>query len=272
MMKKLLIAWVLSLIFGNILLAQGEIDDQQKVFFRNEKSFSISLLSDDFILGYRYGRRINDLNKTLYEVDFGTLKHPKEYKVSSYWVNTSFKFGKVNTAFYLRAGIGRQHEIFKKADLGGIAVRYFYVGVITLGMYKPIYYRPAEIIAVNDSLFYLSVGEGQKFNDDFYSYEDIYCRDKFTKGLFETKFLPGVYGKIGLNFEYSITDKAIHALEVGGQMNVFPKKMPIMAKDNKFIFPSLFISYRIGIIADPLSREKINIFKIFSKRSSIQEQ
>ena len=37
-----------------------------------------------------------------------------------------FVFGKLNSTFYLRAGIGHQHELFKKADLGGIAIRYFY--------------------------------------------------------------------------------------------------------------------------------------------------
>ena len=45
-MKKLLIIAVI-LLFGVIsLYAQGELNEQQKVFFRNEKSFAILLNTD----------------------------------------------------------------------------------------------------------------------------------------------------------------------------------------------------------------------------------
>ena len=44
-MKRLLIIFV-STIFTSILFGQGEIDDQQKVFFRNERSLSLTLRTD----------------------------------------------------------------------------------------------------------------------------------------------------------------------------------------------------------------------------------
>ena len=141
-MKKLLILAVIVLFGTFSLYAQGELNEQQKVFFRNEKSFGILLNTDGIGISYREAKRIDFRNKNLYEIDAGTLKHAKEYKQSSLWTQgSSYIFGKLNSTFYLRAGFGHQHELFKKADLGGIAVRYFYSAGPVLAIYKPIYYR-----------------------------------------------------------------------------------------------------------------------------------
>jgi hypothetical protein len=74
-MKKLLILAVIVL-FGTIsLYAQGELNEQQKVFFRNEKSFGILLNSDGFGFSYREAKRIDYRNKNLiFEIDAGNLK------------------------------------------------------------------------------------------------------------------------------------------------------------------------------------------------------
>ncbi len=264
-MKKLLLLFI-SVLFTTFLSGQGEIDDQEKVFFRNEKSFSLSLRTDGFGLGYREGKRIDYLNKRLYEFDFGTFKHPKEFKTTSYYVNSSYIFGKINSAFYLSGGIGAQHEIFKKADLGGIAVRYFYTGGLSLTLYKPVYYKVANVyIPPGSDNYYIDITE-EKFEESIQSPEDIYSKSSFTKGLSEIKVLPGVYAKTGLNFEYSIADKSIQAIEIGAQISGFPKQIPIMTGDiNKAIFFSLFVSYRVGVIVDPLSREKSGFFNIFRR-------
>ncbi len=63
-------------------------------------------------------------------------------------------------------------------------------------------------------------------------------------------------------------DKIIHAIEVGAQINAFPKKIPIMASsDNKTIFFSLFVSYRFGMILDPLNPESNKFTNIFRRKN-----
>jgi hypothetical protein len=244
--------------------AQGELDEQQKVFFRNEKSFAILLNSDGFGLSYRGGKRIDFLNKRLIEIDIGTLKHPKEVKLSNsyYQTNGSFVFGKLNSVFFLRGGLGHQHEIFRKADLGGIAVRYFYSAGPVLALYKPIYYKVLYPVGMNT----FQIIE-EKFESSIHQPGDIYARSSFTKGLNEMKALPGLYAKAGFNFEYSKQDKVIHAIEIGSQINAFPKTIPIMATtDNKAIYFSLFVSYRFGVILNPLDPEGSKISNIFSRK------
>src|SRR4030042_1458667 len=106
-MKKLLIIavafnfWVLS------LYGQGDLNEQQKVFFRNEKSFGIQLNTDGIGFSYRTAKRTDYLNKNIIEYEIGSIKHPKEYKLSNpYTQGTSFVFGKLNFPLYIRASIG----------------------------------------------------------------------------------------------------------------------------------------------------------------------
>jgi hypothetical protein len=263
-MKKLLIPAVIFL-FGTIsLYAQGELNQQQKVFFRNEKSFGILLNSDGFGFSYREAKRIDFRNKTLIEIDAGNLKLVKEYKQPSYYTQGSFIYGKLNSTFFLRAGIGHQHELFKKADLGGIAVRYFFSAGPVLAIYKPIYYRVLHLISANE----YEVIE-KKFDASIASPQDIYDKAPFTKGLNETKVMPGLYAKGGFNFEYSKEDKVIHAMEFGAQINAFPKEIPILyGPYNKSLFFSLFVSYRFGVILDPLDPESNKFSNIFRRKKN----
>ena len=253
-MKKLLFIAVVLLSGAITLFAQGEIDEQQTVFFRNERSFAILLNSDGLGVSYREAKRKNYLNKRLLEIDLGTLKHPKEYRISNpYTTGTgTFVFGKLNSTYFLRGGIGSQHEIYQKADLGGVAVRYFYSVGPVLAFYKPIYYKVLYPISLTD----YEIRE-EKFEVSIHDPSDIFSKASFLKGIGETKVLPGLYAKGGFNFEYSKEDKVIHAIEAGVQINAFPKSIPIMANsDNKAVFFSLFVSYRFGVIIDPLHPEE----------------
>jgi len=265
-MKKLLIIAVIFIYGAVSLYAQGELDEQQKVFFRNERSFAFLLNSDGIGVSYRGAKRIDFLNKRLLEIEAGTLKHPKEYKQSTlYNQGGSFIFGKLNSTFYLRGSIGHQHELFKKADLGGIAIRYFYSAGPVLAIYKPIYYW----VIYQTSIINKYETKEVKFDPSITGPQDIYSRASFTKGLNETKVLPGLFLKGGFNFEYSKDDKLIHAIEVGAQINAFPKKIPIMASsDNKSIFFSLFVSYRFGMIIDPLDPESNKLSNIFRRKKN----
>jgi hypothetical protein len=265
-MKKLLITAVLFVIGINYALGQGELDEQQKVFFRNERTGAIYFSTDGYGLSYREGKRINYLNKRLIEFDIGHLVHPKEVKLSNTYVQSpgTFVFGKINSVFFLRGGLGHQHEIFKKADLGGIAIRYFISGGPVIAFCKPIYYKILDPVNGQGTEFRIVI---EKFDITKHDPTMIYGRSSFFKGFNETKLKPGLYVKGGFNFEYSKQDKIIHAIEIGAQINGFFTEVPIMATaSNKAVFFSLFLSYRFGVVIDPLDPESNSASSIFKKK------
>jgi hypothetical protein len=263
-MRKLLILFVLFGYCAFPVFGQGELNEQQKIFFRNERSFAILLNSDGYGLSYREASRVDFLNKRYFEIEAGTLKHPREYRDSNPYYQTpgTFVYGKMNFPLYLRGSYGIQHEIFKKADLGGVAVRYFISGGPSFAVYKPIYYK--ILYPISDFQFEI---KEEKLDVITHPPYDVYGRASFTKGLSELKIVPGLFAKGGFNFEYSKEEKVIHAVEAGISFSAFTRKIPIMATtDNKALYLSLFISYRFGIIIDPLNPESNKFSYIFRRK------
>lgn len=244
------------------LFAQGELVTQEQIFWRNERSVGAALNSDGWNVLYRELRQTKPSNRYFLEAGVGSFKHPKEIKLSNYYFQNpgTFVFGKLNSVWTLSAGGGLQHEIFEKRDLGGVSVSWFAGAGPVLTFAKPIYYKIIVLLADN----YYTIEE-QKFDLTIHQPLDIMGKASFFKGFNETKVYPGIYGRGGFSFEYSKNDKVTHSIELGASVNAFTKVIPIMAtEDNKQVFFSLFVSYRIGMILDPLKPGKF--FPSFFKR------
>ncbi len=244
---KYLSGFLLYHLVAFTLFSQGEISEQPRIFYRNEKSLGILVNTNGLGVSGRYANRINARRKTIWELDFVGIKHSKEYRYSNpYNSNKTFVFGKLNCFFNLRAGYGKQKEMFRKVDKGGISFRRYFSAGPTLGILKPIYYEVLE--PTSDPYQYNLVTE--KFVTHL-NQQYIYGRASFFKGFDEISVVPGIYGRIGFSFEYSKSDITIHALETGVVLDLFPKKIPIMdTEENNFYFLTLFISYRFGKVVD----------------------
>lgn len=228
--------------FNTFLLAQGEIDDQKVLYYRDEKSFSFSLNSNGADIGYQFGKRLNFTDKKLYGINLAFIKDPKEQKVQSF--SGKFVFGKVNSVFSIRPTMGYQREVFSKYDKGGISIKYFFSYGPSLALLKPIYYKLTDRKEPNDY---------EKFNEkEIHDIFEIDRQASFFKGINETKFVPGAFGKFGFNFEYSKVETVIHAVEVGIAAEAFMWKFPIMAVESnkKQFFLILFVSYRLGKLVE----------------------
>jgi len=235
--KRSFILLFCSLLFLSSAFSQGEIDNEQKIFFRNEKSWAIFLNSNGFGGNFRKGTRINAFRKFIWEIDMNYVKHPKETKISnSYAQLNQYVYGKTHFAWEVRGAAGFQREIFRKIDKSGVAIRYFYDAGPSIILLKPIYYQVALGNGVVD----------QKF--DLYASQYIYGRSSFFKGINETVIDPGVYLKAGLSFEYSKQDVRLQALEVGAVASAFLNQVELMASHNSRFLFSLYLSFRWGKI------------------------
>jgi hypothetical protein len=95
--------------------------------------------------------------------------------------------------------------------------------------------------------FYLKT---EKYNISIHQ-SNIYGRASIFKGLKEISVVPGASVKTGFGFEYSRLDIVLHSIEAGMSLDVFTKKIPIMANErNNFLFLNLFVSYRFGKYID----------------------
>jgi hypothetical protein len=242
---------LLPVVFGLLLIAeafgQGELDNQRRILYRNERTFGLFLNSNGFGGDFSYAKRINARNHTLYQVEFLYLKHPKEVRLSnSFYSNKSFVFGKTNSFYELRGQWGRSSELYRKNDAGGVSIKYFYSAGPTIGLLKPIYYEILYATGVPYE-FYTRV---EKFNTSVHQ-SSIFGRASFFEGIDEISIIPGASAKFGFTFEYSRRDININALEIGAGIDVFTREVPIMAtENNQFFFLNLFVGYRFGKAID----------------------
>ena len=240
---------------------QGEIDPQEKVLFQNERSISISLTTNGYAAGYRFGKHKTYLNKAIFEIELAYIKHPKEVKISPYSYATSRRYvnGKTNLFVNLRPSMGFQREIFSKEDRGSIAIKYFYGGGPSLGITKPIYYT-FNIIAPIRGINYIVDTRVEKY--EFVQHPattEIAGRASFWKGMDELGIYPGAHVNVGMTFEFGKYNHLINALDVSATFDAFAKKIPIMYTElNNQFFLTLAISYRFGwVVATRYKAPKI---------------
>lgn len=247
MNPRFLLSFILFTLLTLIGNGQELTDDMPKIFYRNERTFGFQINTNGWGLGFRYGDRINYFEKRIYEVDLSLLKHEKEIKSSSTYISSeSFVFGKLNYAFDLRLGYGKQNEIFSKRDPGSVAVRYFYSIGPSVAILKPIYYE--ILYPVSDSLY--GVRE-EKFNADIHTSGDIKGKASFFEGIDELTLVPGAYFKFGFNFEFSQAETLIHSIEAGIMIQAYLDQLEIMAvEDNQQFYFTLFASYKFGRVVN----------------------
>jgi hypothetical protein len=240
------------LIIYQFVSAQGELEEPDKIFYENERTFAVLINSNGLGINYRFGKRVTALRKIIYEGDLVNIKHPKEIKLntSQYYFSTrSFVYGKLNQFYNLRIGMGLQYEMFPKFDRGGISIRRYFAFGPAIGITKPIYYL-INVDSDGDAYPETQVVEKYTYKQHIQT-TTIVGRASYFKGFDEISFIPGLYGKVGMMFEFGRFHETIHALDAGIIVDAFVKKVPIMAIDNNnFIFLTLFISYRFGKVID----------------------
>lgn len=228
-----------------VVFAQGQIDSLPKAFTRNEHTVGGVLYTNGWGLGYAYGKMKKAKLKTLYSVDFAIVHDPKEIKTTNPASsdNNRFVYGKTNFLLNLHFTYGKLHRLYEKKDVGGIEIRYFYKLGPSFGFQKPIYYR----FGVD------SVVSVEKFTNATHQLiSNIEGKASFFKGFDEINVIPGVHANVGVSFEFGKQDLLINAVEGGISIDVFVKKIELMANEySQFAFPSLYLSLRFGKIVDP---------------------
>ena len=217
------------------------------IVYSNERTAHFTAYSEGLGLGYRTGKNINVFNTRILTFDLANLTSSKQIKViNPYYANSKrYVYGKLNDIFLFRAGYGHDYLLNRKPYWGGIELRWLWQVGLTAAIEKPYY---LFVIKLNQStqggLNYII--DTQKFDDDV-SWDDIYGRAPFTKGLNELKVVPGLFGRFGFNFEFGNIKTSIKAVEAGTVVSFFPQGLNMMDDErNQRLFLNFYISYLIG--------------------------
>lgn len=239
-----------------------EQDRAKGLIYKKEFTVGAKITSNGWGITANVGKIINIHKTRIFEFEFNGIKDPKERKQSAqfnllgntFGTPKDFYFGKQNEFFNLKVGFGYKYNIAEKAEKSGVALTLAYSAGFSLGLLKPYYLDLAYFTPLNDSTYLVDV-RSEKYNADtatgnaqtFLNWYNIVGASGFGKGLSEIKPVPGLYGKVALNFEWGARDNLITALEAGVTADFYYKKVPIMINaPNHFMFWSVFLSFQIG--------------------------
>ena len=246
--KILFLFLLVSVSFSALAQFNTEISDtvENKLLYNRQKTYGIILHNLGLGINYRTGKRISIFKTRMLEFEFVSMKSYKQVKmVNSYVVNPRrFVYGKINDAFFMRAGVVWKKLLNRKPYWGGVEVRFLYGGGLSIGIAKPYY---LNIMVIDPNTFVITAIVPEIYDPDKHSTTFIYGRAPFSKGLNEITIHPGLFLKTGLNFEYGTQNTKIKSLEIGAAIDILPTGLTIMynATDQMF-FPTFYINFSMG--------------------------
>lgn len=237
--------------FAQSIYAQETIFEEGRTIYKRENSFGVVLHTTGWGLTYRYALYTSGFTRTTYDFDLVGIKHPKEIKIYSSQLDNSngYFYGKLNSILILRSGIGKHNTFISKQSVRGIAISYVLNGGLSLAYAKPVYLE----VYVKNEVSGLPDTEIVKYDPEIHTKDDINGKASWFRGLFTGKIYPGAYVKTGFNFESSRQASRINALEVGAILDLYYKKIPMMANIdnmaddlNHYYFLNLYVSLTFG--------------------------
>lgn len=249
-----LLSWLpVSLYTQETIQPKPLTENRMGVVYNKEFTADLSLHTNGYTLGASWGRIVTFYKTRYYFASFGEIKHPREFRQNFKDINlitgrtsNAFVYGKQNNFFLFRGGRGVRRYYTEKAKEKGVSIGVTYEYGVTLGVLKPYY---LEIKNAQDRPVgrLTSIRYSEETASDFLDITKIFGSSGFAKGLDEIIPVPGINGKIGVNFEWGSYDEFIKALEVGLMLDAFARPIPIMVNQvNRPFFLNLYLTLQFG--------------------------
>jgi len=185
---------------------------------------------------------------------FSEVKHEKQVKQQK--ENTAFPalgaslpfvYGKINNLYLLQLGYGRQQLLLPGVLDGNLSVSLRYGGGFSLAMLKPYYlnlmyitYNPGQVVTLKEDRY-------SEDNEVFLNKDRIFGGSKWTRGLDEIRYVPGLFVEGAFLLEASKHKSFVQTVTLGGQFAVYTKDLPIMADRKAYPYTAcLYIGLGLG--------------------------
>ena len=232
--------------------------DLKGVVYKHEWSFDFKIHENGYAIGYNTGEVLTYQKSKFYQLELGIMKDIREKKQNKNYSFTpssgtrQFVFGKINSFYNVRGSIGFKKYLSEKAKRKGLAVGYSYSFGPVVGLLKPYYlnliYRPVE---TEGDIMFPDERYTEENAEKFLTFNDINGAASPFKGITEIKVVPGIQGKVASHFALGAFDKYVKAVELGLMVDLYIRKIDIMAEslgyNNKPYFIKLFANMQLGM-------------------------
>lgn len=157
-------------------------------------------------------------------------------------------YGLQNKFHTIRISYGVRRMIAEKARRNGVRLSFMAMGGFSLGLMVPYYlnlkYQPDGIGGVYE----IKTERYSEANRDmFLDHQSINEAAPIGRGISKTEPVPGVHGKLGLNFDFGTRDEFVKSLEAGVMADIYYKPLPLLInKENRFYKFGAYLSFQFG--------------------------
>jgi len=232
---------MLLLLLVTTVSAQLPAEQNNKAGFRKSAYGGIILHTQGLGLNLYFSKFKTVDKKTLFSFDIVSMKHSKEVKSIGLIDENAkrFVYGKLNSLYILRFGYGRKKILYEKLREQAVEISCVWMTGPSVGMAKPVYLEVFNTVG--------EVVQIERYDPEKHDLSNIFGRGPASRGVSEIKFYPGVFLKLAVTFEYAEYRSSIKAIEIGGVLDAYPQKIPIMTNTkNNFLYPALYINLLIG--------------------------
>lgn len=205
--------------------------------------------------GLTYLTRKQNGKKTIWSIRFSEIKHEKETKLQNTGAfftdlgkNTPFIFGKINNAYNLQLGYGRELTLLPALLNGNMTVSLRYVLGSTLALTKPYYLQLIQVNNPPSNQPYIQTEKYDKTNEDqFLNTGFILGRAAWSKGLNELSVIPGLFAEIALTIKADKPKSFLQIVSIGANAAYYAKPLTIMAERKAYPYQiSCFVGLSLG--------------------------
>lgn len=223
--------------------------------YNHALSAGLRLNTNGWSGGMYYLRQQSAGHKVLWQVHFSGLIHEKEIKQQrsgttyNYLAkNTPYSFGKINNAYTLQLGYGREQLLFPALLDGNLSLSLRYAAGPALALLKPYYLKLLYVAYTPDEHAYMQVERYSESNAArFLNPAYVLGSEKWSKGLGETRFIPGLFAELAIALEPGKPQSFVKTITIGGNAAFYSSKIEIMAERKAYPYQaSFFVGLAFG--------------------------
>ena len=218
-----------------------EVDNgEAKTLMRKDYALGLNFNTRGWGFAFDYGWQKNYKYKQTAGFTVTNIRHEKEHKIYGALNNSKgYYLGKLESFISFRPHYGGKLILFKAKRENGIEIAAKWSIGPSLGLIKPIYLK---IDKLGSSIL------DERYNPTIHNTGNISSRSSWFKGFGESKTRIGLFGKFGVDFNFSALKNGISGGEFGVMLDYFPgKEIEIMYNNtNSNFFTALYLQFNLG--------------------------
>lgn len=234
---------ILVVLFTNGMAQDSSVTSFGKNIYRKSWTLGFKAHTSGIGAEYRQEKFVTATQKNFWNIDISNIKHIKEQKSFNRGQEESnFVYGKLNSFYQIRAGVGKQNVMFKKLIIRGVQISSIYNVALTAGWLKPVFVE-VQVGDLNEN----PTTSIEQYDPYVHPYERISSKGPWLAGVGNSFLVPGASAKFALNFEFSPEDDEIKALEAGVILDGFIDPIPQIAFNRQYnVFFNVYVSFLFG--------------------------